>query len=258
FYIASLLGVQYFHHTIALEAPQFSDLIFLKFVILAGIFFGLLALLLIELMKITKRAFALINDNLLRAAIGGLILLLLTIPFSTTYLGLGTEQIESAVKGQPQEKGGFLLKMLFTSITLASGGSGGVIGPIFFVGASAGSLFAEIFKANISLFAGIGIVALLAAATNTPIAAAIMAIELFGPQIGVFAALAAFVSFIIVGHKSIYPSQVIGAKKSDSLQVTGRDVREAKVDISSKGQGVLHEVYRKVNIPVIRFRRKRY
>jgi H+/Cl- antiporter ClcA len=69
------------------------------------------------------------------------------------------------------------------------------------------------------LFASIGLVAVLAGAANTPIAASIMAIELFGPQIAPYAAIACVISFFITGHRSVYPSQVLGIRKSRYLNV---------------------------------------
>jgi hypothetical protein len=68
-------------------------------------------------------------------------------------------------------------------------------------------------------FAAIGMVSLLAAAANTPLSASIMAIELFGSGIGPFAAIACIVSFLMVGHRSVYPSQVLATAKSPSVRV---------------------------------------
>ena len=61
--------------------------------------------------------------------------------------------------------------------------------------------------------------AMLAAAANTPIAAAVMAMELLpGPE-GVYAALAAATAFLMVGHRSVYTSQKIGLSKSAGLDM---------------------------------------
>src|SRR5207244_11301978 len=58
-----------------------------------------------------------------------------------------------------------------------------------------------------------------AAAANTPIAAADMAMELLpGPE-GVYAALAAATAFLMVGHRSVYASQKLGLAKSAGLDV---------------------------------------
>ena len=77
-------------------------------------------------------------------------------------------------------------------------------------------------------------VALLAGSANTPIAASVMAMELFGPQIASYASIACMVSFLIVGYRSIYPSQLLGIQKSASLTMpTG-------TPIGSSGRVVYH------------------
>jgi hypothetical protein len=69
-------------------------------------------------------------------------------------------------------------------------------------------------------------VALLAGAANTPISASIMAIELFGPEITPYAAVACVISFLMTGHRNVYPSQVLSLAKSSSLTVgKGNEMR---------------------------------
>ena len=109
------------------------------------------------------------------------------------------------------------MKIVFTAISLGVGGSGGIITPVFFIGATAGSAVGTVFGMDRAMFAAIGMVSLLAAAANAPIASAIMAIELFGPAVGPYAALSAVVSFLIVGHRSVYGSQLLGIVKSGTL-----------------------------------------
>jgi hypothetical protein len=46
-----------------------------------------------------------------------------------------------------------------------------------------------------------------------------MAVELFGPQIAPYATVACVISFLITGHRSVYPSQILSISKSPSLQV---------------------------------------
>jgi chloride channel protein, CIC family len=123
----------------------------------------------------------------------------------------------------------FLWKILTTSITLGAGGSGGIITPIFFIGTATGNLFAHLFgKLNSAAYSAIGMVALLAGAANTPIAASVMAIEMFGGNIAPYAALACVVSFLMVGHRSVYPSQVLAIQKSATLSVSkGKPVGDA-------------------------------
>ena len=93
------------------------------------------------------------------------------------------------------------------------------------------------------MFAAIGMVAMLASAANAPLAASVMAIELFGPGIGPYAAIAAIVAFIMSGHRSVYPSQVLGMPKTRSLEPPprGGDGRRAR-DRRSARTGALASV----------------
>jgi len=95
----------------------------------------------------------------------------------------------------------------------------GIVAPIFFVGATSGAALAPVFGVPPAFLGAVGLVALLAAAANTPIAAAVMAMELLpGPE-GVYAALAASTAFLMVGHRSVYASQKIGLSKSAGLDL---------------------------------------
>src|SRR5664280_562237 len=127
--------------------------------------------------------------------------------------------IEVALKGVPVPWYAFAVKSVFTSITLNFGGSGGIVTPIFFIGAASGTLYAHLTGLDPATFAAIGLVAVLAGAANTPIAAAIMALEMFGPALGPYAAVACVISFLMTGHRSVYPSQILAAAKSPSLHV---------------------------------------
>jgi H+/Cl- antiporter ClcA len=171
----------------------------------------------------------------MNALLGGCILVLIGALVSKRYLGLGLETIDAGLRGEVLPVGAFLWKGLATAITLGCGGSGGVVTPIFFIGTAAGNLFAQLLsEPYVATFSAIGMVALLAGAANTPIAASVMAMELFGPAIAPHAAVACMVSFLIVGYRSIYPSQVLGIQKSASLKVaTGKPVGEVEVAVVS-------------------------
>jgi H+/Cl- antiporter ClcA len=138
------------------------------------------------------------------------------------------ESIEAGLNGAVLPLGASLLKSITTAITLGCGGSGGVVTPIFFIGTAAGNMFAVVFhEPLVATFSAIGMVALLAGAANTPISASVLAMELFGASIAPHAAIACMVSFLIVGYRSIYPSQVLGMQKSTSLKVvTGKPLSE--------------------------------
>jgi H+/Cl- antiporter ClcA len=56
-----------------------------------------------------------------------------------------------------------------------------------------------------------GFVAVFAGAANTPLACTIMAIELFGIQVGVYASIACVFAYLSSGHSGIYSSQLLGS-----------------------------------------------
>jgi H+/Cl- antiporter ClcA len=56
-------------------------------------------------------------------------------------------------------------------------------------------------------------VAVFAGAANTPLASTLMAMELFGAEIGVYAALACVASYLFSGHSGIYKAQRVGHAK---------------------------------------------
>ena len=217
--VASALGVAYFHNELAF-VPTFSSFFFIK-VCVAGIFFGLCSLVFIEILNCLKK----LNRRLrltmpYKALIGGTALVLLTLVFSTRYLGLGLETVQEALQGREVPLESSFLKMLFTSVTLNFGGSGGIVTPIFFVGATAGNAFGHLPGFDPSIFAAIGLVSVLAGTANTPIAASILAVELFGPAIAPYGSVACIISFLITGHRSVYPSQILSVGKSASISVS--------------------------------------
>jgi H+/Cl- antiporter ClcA len=213
YYVAAALGTPFWYHAIHV-VPEFTGTFFLA-VVLAGVFFGLCAFLLIQAIRWARRVASASGWKAPAIAlVGGIILVLLALVFSTQYFGLGVPTIESTVQGNAPAPFAFLLKILFTALTLASGGSGGLVTPTLFIGSTAGAAFAQVLHLDIATFAAIGTVAVLAGATNAPIAASVLAIELFGPAIAPFAALACIISFVMTGSKSIYPSQVFKIRKS--------------------------------------------
>lgn len=187
----------------------------------AGALFGLVALVLIETMRFTERALRRFESRpYLLAAAGGLALVGLYALTGSTYAGLGTDTISGVLAGTTTvATAAWLLKILATSITLECGGSGGIVTPMFFVGATAGAVLAPLFGVPTPLLGAVGMVSVLAAGANTPIAAAVMAMEILPTSWGVFAALAGSTAFLMVGHRSVYASQKLGLSKSAGLEI---------------------------------------
>lgn len=216
--VSSWLGLAYFYRPIAF-VPVFSEWFFMK-VVFAGVFFGLASFILIETLALCRKAWSWLRlPAWLKSVAGGAAIALIAFVFSDRYLGLGLDTIQSALEGKDVPWYGFLLKSLTTGLTLNFGGSGGIGTPIFFVGSTAGSALSSIINMDPAMLSAIGFVSLLAGAANTPIAASIMSVELFGPEVAPYAVISCIISYLITGHRSAYPSQVLAAKKSSSISV---------------------------------------
>lgn len=185
--------------------------------VLSGAAFGGVALALVGSLraagKLARRFESFPN---LRACAGGLLLVGLYSLFGDPYSGLGLPVIDAALAGRAAGIFGlaFLVKIAATSVTLEAGGSGGIVTSIFFIGTAAGAAFASAFGLPPGVFAAFGMVAVLAAATNAPIAAVIMGLELLPAPVAVYAALCACTAYLLSGHGSVYPSQRLGLAKA--------------------------------------------
>jgi len=216
--VTSFFGIPYLHLS-PIVISAVNEMLLLK-VILAAVIFGVFSILLVKGMQEGHRL-----SNRLRiwspakGLIGGCLLVLLTFIFGSQYLGLGLQTISSCLDGQSVSWYAPFLKILFTSITLNFGGSGGIVTPIFFIGTTAGAVVASVLQMDSGMLSAIGFVCLLAGAANTPIAASIMAVEMFGPAVGPYAAVACVVSYLMTGHRSVYPSQLLAVKKSSSIDI---------------------------------------
>lgn len=128
------------------------------------------------------------------------------------YIGLGIPTIVQSFQ-TPLPSWDFLGKLVFTVGSLGSGFKGGEVTPLFYIGATLGNALAPLLQLPFSMLAGLGFVAVFAGAANTPIATTIMAMELFGPQIAPYAALACVTAYLFSGHTGIYHAQRVGHPK---------------------------------------------
>jgi H+/Cl- antiporter ClcA len=101
----------------------------------------------------------------------------------------------------------FALKLLFTAVTIGAGFLGGEVTPLFFVGAALGSALARLLDIPLQLGAGVGLAAVFAAASNTPLALSVMAAELVGASVLPHVAIVCVLAYLLTGHRSIYPAQ---------------------------------------------------
>jgi len=154
-------------------------------------------------------------------AIGGVLIIALTFILGTTdYLGLGVNtqsgignSIVNAFKPGGVDDFSWFWKIVFTVITLSTGFKGGEVTPLFFIGATLGNVIAMQTGMPVDLFAAIGLIAVFAGATNTPLACTLMGVELFGGEHVLYFALACFIAYYFSGHSGIYTSQRVSVSK---------------------------------------------
>lgn len=180
---------------------------------LAGIIFGLAAMLFSKTTHFCTDIFKKINYAPIRPFIGGIfIATVIWITESYKYIGLGIPIIESAFISNLNSYD-FLLKLLFTSFTIGAGFKGGEVTPLFFIGAALGNALVWFIPLPLALLAGMGLAAIFAGASNTPIASTILGIELFGIESIYFIGIACAFSYLFSGGTGIYTSQIKGGLK---------------------------------------------
>ena len=231
FFVAKMFGISYTYFDLAYYVTFDFDYILIAKVILAGIFFGLVADFIITTLRyIHSLASSIKLHYTIKAFIGGCLLVGLTLLLGEEYLGLGFETIKDSISASHIDHENvpwyaFILKTIFTSITLGFGGSGGVITPIFYVGA-----------------------------TSAPIAAIIMAVELFGVNVAHYAALSVIIAFLMTGHRSVFPSQLLSMKKSEALNVNlGEEIVNTEATYTTRFFINLRRIFRIIYIKTKRF-----
>ena len=169
---------------------------------------ALLSMAFCELMHRTNHLYKkYLPNQYLRVLAGAAILIVLTLLVgSRDYNGAGGNIIEAALAGHAVPYA-FLLKMLFTAITLGAGFRGGEIVPTFFVGATFGCAAAPLLGLDPAFGGAIGMIALFCGVTNCPLASIFLSIELFGSSHVLFFALACALSYLLSGKFSLYSAQ---------------------------------------------------
>ncbi|MBE7033417.1 MAG: chloride channel protein [Ruminococcaceae bacterium] len=157
----------------------------------------------------------LLKNSFIRAFAGGIVIVLLTMLVGTRdYNGAGMDVISRAIGGEALPWA-FVLKIIFTAITIAAGFKGGEIVPAFFIGSTLGCVIAPIVGLSPALGAAVGFVALFCGVVNCPIASIILSLEVFGAEGILFFAIATAVSYMLSGYFGLYESQKISYSKID-------------------------------------------
>lgn len=206
YYTALLLGVSHPHYFF-MEIPTVSIPGILS-AVAAGVVFGYAAKFFSwSLHKVKDVLNEKIKNNLLHPVLGGVVLVAAYfIVGSDRYHSLGEEIIRASFT-QHVYPWDFMGKIFMTVLSVGSGFRGGEVMSLFYIGSTLGNTLSFILPLDYPILAALGFVSVFAGAANTPIAGVILAFELFGPGIGVYASIAVVASYLFSGKRGIYHSQ---------------------------------------------------
>ncbi len=191
------------------EIPAFGILSSVKISVLA-ILCALVSILFCVILHQTEYLYKkLFKNPYLRVFAGGCLVVLLTcLVGSQSYNGTGINIIENCINGTVRPEA-FLLKMIFTALTLGAGYKGGEIVPSFFTGAAFGCLFGNLLGFSPTLCTAVGMTSVFCGVTNSPITSLLISFELFGYDGMPYFLLATAFSYMLSGYFGLYRSQKI-------------------------------------------------
>lgn len=149
-------------------------------------------------------------------AAGCIILLLCAVLRTDMYLGSGMHIIEEIFHQGNIAWYAFLLKMVFTALTLGAGFKGGEIVPSFCIGAAFGCVMAGVFGLPANLAAACGMIGVFCGVTNCPITSLLISFELFGFEGMPYYLTTVAVSYMLSGYYGLYHAQKIMYSKTET------------------------------------------
>jgi CIC family chloride channel protein len=200
-----------------------------------GLFAGVFSALFIKVLYKSEDIFEVWGiNNYFKPAIGGLVIGIIGI-FYPQIFGVGYEAITSALHEGMIIWVLFVLifmKIIATSLTLGSGGSGGIFAPSLFIGAMLGGFFGNLVHlafpqvtATPGAYALVGMSAVVAGTTHAPITAMLIIFEMTGDYRIILPVMLASVLSTLLSHKlsreSIYTMKLV--RRGINLKA-GRDV----------------------------------
>lgn len=212
------------------SVPDISVITFLK-VLLMSLIFSLLSICYCQLRhwieNTTNRIFK--KNHMKRAFFGGILIVIFTLVVgSQDYNGRSLPLLEQAFT-EDVFPFAFLAKLIFTAITLGTGFVGGEAIPIFIMGATLGNALHSYIDLPMSFLAALGLAAAFSAAANTPLAAFLLALEMFDGKGVEYFFIACLVSYLFSGHHGLWPSQQIQEPKSRLYSISnGETIKNAE------------------------------
>ncbi|MDE6212803.1 MAG: chloride channel protein [Lachnospiraceae bacterium] len=174
--------------------------------ILCGFVSILFCVLLHQASHLYKKFFV---NPYIRILAGGCIVIALTfLVGDQRYNGAGMNLIEECMEGHVRPEM-FLMKIIFTALTLGAGYKGGEIVPSFCIGGTFGCLFGTLAGFSPALCTGVGMAAVFCGVTNCPISSLLICFELFGYEGMPYFLLTIAFSYLFSGYFGLYSTQKI-------------------------------------------------
>jgi chloride channel protein, CIC family len=228
--IATVISRGYYGANPAFPVPKYNlrSPLEIPFYIVFGILIGFLAVFYIKLFHKMKDSFDEFKLNpQLKPVVGAFIVGAIGI-FLPQIMGNGYDIVDSALAGKillPTIALLVFFKILATSVTIGSGGAGGIFAPALFIGAMAGGSFGfcvhhffPAWTASPEAYATVGIGAFLAAATHAPLTGIFLLFEMTGNyQIIIPLMFSTIIGTLVA--KRVYPESI------DTVELTKRGIR---------------------------------
>lgn len=197
--------------------PQMTPAIFFKLVLFAALVGGISILFCIVLHTVEHLYKRYLKNTYIRIFAGGCIIILLSVVLQTHfYLGSGIGIIGHIFHTGTANWYTFLLKILFTALTLGAGFKGGEIIPSFCIGAAFGCAVASLFGLPAALVAACGMVGLFCGVTNCPLTSLLISFELFGFEGMPYYLTTVAVSYMLSGYYGLFRAQKIMYSKTET------------------------------------------
>ena len=212
--ISKAMGVEAIRFTLN-DIASIDLLSGIKLIALGAIFAAVSILFILALGYVNGGLNKYFKSPYVRIFIAGWAIVGLSFIFGQHYLGNGLNLIaQSMLENVPWFF--FLLKILFTAITLGGGYKGGEIIPSLCIGATIGSCLAPVFGMPVALCAACGMVSVFCGVTNSPITSVLLAVELFGVSSLYYCLISIAVSYLLSEYFSLYKAQKIMYSKYET------------------------------------------
>jgi len=206
-YTSHMLGLEKFK--VALNTTLELSIPLIIKITLIGIVFGIIGGVFAHILACSKGHFnKRLKNPVLKIFIMGCILSAALLIFHQgRYSGLGTNIISACFSGGEIYWYDWILKAVFTIVTLAIGFQGGEVTPLFTIGASLGAVAAGLLGLPLEFTAALGYAALFGSATNTILAPIFIGVEVFGYEYLPYFFVVCALAYVFNGNKSIYTAQ---------------------------------------------------